>query len=578
MSTIRTAKRASLRAQANSARRRAAVRAGPSSADGDDTDDEDEWELDDSPGLDEADGDGMPTGRGVDDADDNASGKEQTEMAQRMLAISPPALKPVDPLNLMATEYTSLALGVRWLRFDDVGAVVPVPRGWSVFSGAGRLLGVPLRTHVACWMQGGIRAQPAENADDDDDMDDEVETVGRRHSRTVVVSPGSRSESRRGRSRRTGNDDDEPALVTADSGEEIEEEEVDGDARPKSKVASAASPLLTGRDTGPESHRVGITVTCYRGAFGSSLLSGAHGSPRDVATFFTQLHMMRRQPEGLVRQADFANREDGSTSSTSFSAAAAAARGGHRQTVGDLRSALDAMNPGPGGAAGGGSPFDALLGGGGAGGPPSSTERRPGIMASWQHTLTRADAMPGMFEPQEGGAGSGAAQSVRLRVPSALGPAAVARSAGLRAGPKSADSDADGGQPGSGTTVHAPRTAVLRPTDPIHIYGIEYEIAAAATAEGDGPSSSSAAAGPMRYNLSVILDSAADTVHEVTFASPADVWGALWGGDRSHPDDREAAASTGLAHATGSMLLDAATVTNVPDYEHWAPGSGDGGF
>ena len=527
----------------SSGRRAAAAASSRDDDDDDDDDGEDGWELDDSPGLDDADDeDDMGDEEEEEDPDAAATSAEQARMTQSMLAISPPVLRKVDPLSLLATEYTPLAYRVRWLRFPDLSVIAPIPRDWAVFTGAGRLLGVPLRTYVACWPQGIRAAKPVPTSGDDDADSD-------------------------------GDDDG-------------------ASSDPLSAVGG-------GRD-GPESHSVGLTVTSYRGALGSQLLAGAHGSPRDVATFFTQLHMMRRAPEGLVRQDDFRNR-----ASDDDDAGRSSKKGSGGRTLEELRSALDRTSGDTS------SLFDD------DGNEPSSSsvdrsdsskgERRPEILSSWQHTVKRENVMPALFDSSlsdEDDAYStdnaafvkGSDGHLTVRIPSALGPASVlggAQSASPSSSPASLTFDgrrSGGKASAAAVTMHAPKSAVLARSDPIHIFGLEYEMksgsAAAASSsnsadnaasgrrdsDGDGISASA-----MRFSVSLIVDPASDTVTEVTFAAPSHCWQALWEGDRSHPDDEAAAQIAGMGTVTGRQLLDSVTLTSVPPYHPWWSPS-EGGF
>jgi hypothetical protein len=539
--------------------------AGPATSAAAADDDDDEWELDDSPGLDDVAAAGDDdSGNGDDEADADpaasahASPREQADMAQRMLAISPPALARVDPLALLATDYTPLAHRVRWLALDDVGMVAPVPSDWHVYSGAGRLLGIPLRTHVAAW-PGGV--------------------PGAAKPPTAAAAPARR---RRGGGGTT-------AAAAAAEADDADDEDGDDD---DTNEAAGGAPLLTG-DTpeGPEAHAVGLTVTAYRGAFGSPLLAGAHGSPRDVASFFTQLHMMRRAPEGLVRKGDFLHADADADGERNGSGSG----GGH--TVSQLRAALD-------GASG-----DDVFGSGGGGSSgasaSSSRQRRPTILSTWAHAVTRGEVMPGMLDGGDSDAGSSdsdapqsthgtapaarrRAGSVTVKVPTALGPQAVFGA--LAGGGAGASKSSGSGNSAGPVTMHAPRTAALGPADPLHVYGLEYEVAGAGASAGsasndDGGSARSASAsgssrGAMRYSVSLILDPASDSVTEVTFAAPADAWLPLWAGEREAPSEAALAARVGLATVAGRSLLDSATLVGVPAYDpHWAPRTGgfDGG-
>jgi len=482
-----------------------------------DDDDEDEiegeagesWEADASPGLDD------PVEDAADaDAEAPATSSEQTSMAQRMLAISPPVLSEVDALTLLAQEYSPLARRVPWLRFSDCGMVAAAPRGWRVFSGAGRLLGVPVRSHALCpgWGDDGVG--------------------------------GMRGGGGGG---------------------------VGGD-------------VLTGVRPGPDAHAVGLTLSVLRGAFASPLLARVHSSPHDVATFFMQLHIMRRQPPGLVRPGDFS--DPGAPSGGGE--AGGGPGGGFRSTTAQLRAALDA---------GSGEGLEQQ--------PPGEGEaghhlRRPAILASWARSLPRSEAMPGACQ------GEGEAAELRVEVPRALGPTDVLGAMGM--GEEAPGGGARAGRPGAAAAAAgaAPRFARIAPTDSLHVFGLEYEVPAAPEEEeeeeaGGGPPAERSAGAPrtpragappadafparsssahrhrMRYCVSLILDPAADSVTEVTFAAPADVWEGLWGGDPAGEEEERAARAAGLDSVCGRQLLDAATVVALPQYDAaWQPAAFEG--
>jgi hypothetical protein len=467
-------------------------------------------------------------------------------MSQGMLAISPPDLRPVDARALLATEYTPLAPGVRWVALDDVGVVMPVPKSWTLRSGVGRLLGVPLRTHVASW---------------------DPEEAGEAMARRVAVAAGAvrppdalgRARGPRWRSSLSSGASGAPGSSGGggDGGggggdsPDGDSDDDDGDGAFDAEPVPGGTPA----DARAQNPLVGMVVTCYRGAFGSPLLAGTHGSPLAVARFFSQLHVMRRSPPGLVRGASvFKPDGDGDGGNDDDEGGEGGGGGGRIGSGVDIDALRGAMLGG--GGTGGGS--GDLLGGGtgtaaGTGGAlAGEAHRRPDVLAAWHREMPRSEAMPGVFDGIEaakaaaaaaaaststnGGAAAGAAAAalaaarrrLDIVIPRAWGPATVlggllggtgggggGGSGGSGGGSGGGSFDADpltgddaddisgldgrdptGDSPGGGP--RAPRiTARLAPEDPVHVYGIDYVLRANAfntSEEGRGVAAAAAAA------------------------------------------------------------------------------------
>ena len=541
--------------------------------------------------------------------DDAATGEDMAALAQQMLAVEDPDMVAVDQLSLLATEYTPLAPGVRWLRFNDVAVVAPIPRDWVLRVGIGRILGIPYTTYAAA------------------------------------------------------HDDDSGGAASG------------GGSAPPTHPQPASNA------------NVSITVTQYRGAFASQLLAASHGSARDVCRFFAQMHVIKRSPPGLVTAETFAGEADGGGAHTDDA---------EEEHVRGSSEEADEWNGGGSSASSGGASRRHV--------PHSSPERKPDVVASWHKSLRRADVMGAADAGGGGGGGavndSAAAPSGRtVRVPVAypaqevfarLKPAVRGQRGGASAaspatGSSSAASATGGGvgcsiaadngiehgamasgswgsstsadgtslsssvyNKGNGSGTASPpvslRDAVIRASDPIDVYGLEYIMrytpttAASASASTRGGRDSDTAASNrsnrhstadeaptstsangrhrkrsrgaqhtvnsrpsdvltsrdwgMRYSVTLISDPAADSLHEITFSCPAIAWEAVWAHEnddlmapptstllassgrrsdhRPPPTTSDAVAlagTVGLLHVTGAALMEAVTVTGVVDFD-----------
>jgi hypothetical protein len=73
---------------------------------------------------------------------------QQRVLMQQLLSVEEPVMERVARRGLAAPTYTPIAPGTAWLRLPGVGATVPVPDTYSVFAGAGTLLGLQQTTYV----------------------------------------------------------------------------------------------------------------------------------------------------------------------------------------------------------------------------------------------------------------------------------------------------------------------------------------------------------------------------------------------------------------------------------------------
>ena len=490
-----------------------------------------------------------------DEEDAAATGEDMARLAQQLLAVEDPVMTPIDQLSALATEFTPLAAGVRWLRLSEVGVVAPVPRGWALSSGTGRILGVPFVTYVASFDGEGSRQGPA------------------------------------------------------------------------------------GSGGGSTAHSLGITVTQYRGAFSSQLLAAAHGSPQDVCRFFGQMHVVKRSPPGLITAEAFAGDAsplgDGSGSRSG---------GGGSDPMADM---MGSMMRGGGTPGRDGAP---LIGHGDASRKPDILAswhkglKREDVMPGGADAPTGqvvripvAQAAQTVFASLKAQASGVPASS-----PSS---ASSARRCGHSGGSGAATaSPSASANSSSGPPPLTARESVIHGHDTIDVYGVEYAMkyspaAATPPPSGSFPAASSvvastnrggsasrvSAAAPhpaprgrqrggtrtppatptplpptlvndaddggiarwgMRYSVTYIADPAADSVHEITFACPAEVWDALWEHDDAGgvsaqlfgllgrgvvaPATRTGggvalASTVGLLHITAAALMDAVTVTGVAE-------------
>lgn len=328
--------------------------------------------------------------------------------------------------------------------------------------------------------------------------------------------------------------------------------------------------------TGDGGDGASISVRHFRGAFASALLAAARGSPHGVARFFAQLHVIRASPPGLVSAAQFADAGSGGGDSAAF------------DNVGAVLG---------GGGADGGAPADgaaALRGLVGHADPA----RRPDVVGSWHRSITRSEVMdlPDLVAREDAAAAASAHVdgggprptppgerrrllqprpdgAVIMHVPVALGPGALLQRTAVAAYPRPPPASwptpsiapTPPPPPSSGPT----RAVELRATDRLEVYGLEYAMRHAP----GGPADAATAGGGVRYNVTLVLDPAADSVHEVAFACAADAWDAAW----AHETPRGGGGAArlralGLESVSAMQLLDAATVVGVvpaaPQPEH----------
>ena len=454
-------------------------------------DDHDEYTTDDDEGNgggDGAESDSYAAAR--DDAEESASGDELRTLTQQMLCIDlPPLVEIESPAAMSAFEYTPLAPGTRWLRLADVGVVLAAPRTWRLLRGEGYFLGVPVVQYVM---------------------------------------------------------DNNTAQRESSAGARI---------------------------------NAALTVRHFRGAFASALLAAAHGSPHGVARFFAQLHVIRASPPGLVSAAQFAEAESGRSNVVPEGADLSAILG--TDSADGSRASIDGN--------------DALRGLVSHADPA----RRPDVVGSWHQTFARSDVM-NLAElaavPHKVGHGAASAAptaegsppllqlqmdgSVRMHVPVALGPGALLRRAA--APHKRGSTGGSNVQPWpAGMPPHPEipatsgptRPVTLRASDRLHVYGLEYEMRHAPG--GPNAAGSASQGGGMRYNLTLVLDPTADSVHEVAFECDANVWDAAWAHeihDASRGVHSARLRALGLENVAARELLDAATVVGVvpahPQPEH----------